>query len=380
MSDTSNATPRTRTDRRPAGPLALVKHLRGEGLTVIDAATHEPLGRIGDGRQPHALAVRPGGRWAYVPYMGSNALEILDCWTLSVADRVDEVGTAPVGAVLSRTGRYLFVSTYGGLPGDDRPGLAVFRTAGERIEPVAELPIGKAAGLAVDADNDVWVALRDDDELLRIGATPPFDVLDRFAVGAGPQDLAHEPTRGLLGANNADGDSVTVVDTLEATVLGTVPAPNPRGGTAVPGSDRWVVGDTEDDGLTVVDLESVRRGETDATATDRVSLGTPTAFPDVTPDGSLLAVDAYDDDRVAFLDPASLDVVARVETGSTPRHPRFSADGRVCYVPSVDADTVTVVDVDGVRAGDSNPIAATIDVPDGAAPAGCFRTDRGSYQ
>lgn len=347
---------------------------------MIDAATHEPLGRIGDGRQPHALAVRPGGRWAYVPYMGSNTLEILDCWTLSVADRVDEVGTAPVGAVLSRTGRYLFVSTYGGLPGDDRPGLAVFRTAGERIEPVAGLPVGKAAGLAVDAGNDVWVALRDDDELLRLGGTPPFDVLDRFAVGAGPQDLTHEPTRGLLGVNNADGDSVTVVDTRAAAVLGTVPAPNPRGGTAVPGSDRWVVGDTADDGLTVIDLEAVRRGETDATATDRVSLGTPTAFPDVTADGSLLAVDAYDDDRVAFLDPASLDVVARVETGSTPRHPRFSADGRVCYVPSVDADTVTVVDVDGVRVGDPDPIVATINVPDGAAPAGCFRTDRGRYQ
>ncbi|WP_226483311.1 hypothetical protein [Natrinema amylolyticum] len=380
MSDTSNTTARTRTDRRPAGPLALVKHLRGEGLTAIDAATHEPLERIGDGRQPHALAVRPGGRWAYVPYMGSNALEIVDLWTLSVADRVDEVGTAPVGAVLTRTGRYLFVSTYGGLPDDDQPGLAVFRTADERVDRVARLPVGKAAGLAVDADNDVWVALRDDDELLRIGGTPPFNVLDRFAVGAGPQDLAHEPTRGLLGVNNADGDSVTVVDTHAATVLGTVPAPNPRGGTAVPGSDRWIVGDTEGDGITVVDLEAVRRGDLESAVADRVPLGTPTAFPDVTPDGSLLAVDAYDDDRVAFLDPSSLGVVARVETGPTPRHPRFSADGRVCYVPSVDADTVTVVDVDDVRAGDPDPIAATIDVSEGAAPAGCFRTDRGRYQ
>ncbi|ELY89796.1 beta-propeller fold lactonase family protein [Natrinema altunense] len=363
--------------RRGAGPLALVKHLRGEGLTVIDAVAHEPLGRIGDGRQPHALAVRPGGRWAYVPYMASNELEIVDLWTLSVADRVDEVGTAPVGAVLSRTGRYLFVSTYGGLPGNDRPGLVVFRTAGERVEPIAQRPVGKAAGLAVDAANDVWVALRDGDELLRLGGTPPFDVLDRFAVGAGPQDLASEPSRGLLGVNNADGDSVTVVDTRAATVLGTVPAPNPRGGTAVPGSDRWVVGDTAGDGLTVIDLEAVRRGDGEGAVADRVALGTPTAFPDVTPDGAVLAVGAYDDDRVTFLDPSSLDVVARVETGPTPRHPRFSADGGVCYVPSVDADAVTVIDVDDVRSGDPDPIVTTIDVPEGAAPAGCFRTDRG---
>ncbi|ELY74539.1 beta-propeller fold lactonase family protein [Natrinema pallidum] len=363
--------------RRGPGPLALVKHLRGTGLTVIDAAAHEPLGRIGDGRQPHALAVRPGGRWAYVPYMASNALEIVDLWTLSVAGRVDEVGTAPVGAVLSRTGRYLFISTYGDLPGNDRPGLAVFRTAGERVELIAQRPVGKAAGLAVDAGNDVWVALRDDDELLRIDGTPPFNVLDRFAVGAGPQDLASESSRGLLGVNNADGDSVTVVDTRAATVLGTVPAPNPRGGTAVPGSDRWVVGDTAGDGLTVIDLGAVRRGDGEGAVADRVSLGTPTAFPDVTPDGAVLAVDAYDDDRVTFLDPSSLDVLERVETGATPRHPRFSADGGVCYVPSVDADAVTVIDVDDVRADEPDPIVTSIDVPEGAAPAGCFRTDRG---
>ncbi len=223
----------------------------------------------------------------------------------------------------------------------------------------------------------MWVALRDGDELLRLGGTPPFDILDRFAVGAGPQDLASEPSRGLLGVNNADGDSVTVVDTRAATVLGTVPAPNPRGGTAVPGSDRWVVGDTAGDGLTVIDLEAVRRGDGEGAVADRVALGTPTAFPDVTPDGAVLAVGAYDDDRVTFLDPSSLDVVARVETGPTPRHPRFSADGGVCYVPSVDADAVTVIDVDDVRSGDPDPIVTTIDVPEGAAPAGCFRTDRG---
>lgn len=370
----SHADAMATTDRRGPGPLALVKHLRGEGLTVIDAAAHEPLGRIGDGRQPHAVAVHPGGRWAYVPYMASNALEVLDLWTLSVADRVERVGTAPVGATLSRTGQYLFVSTYGGLPDDDRPGLTVFETAGDRLEKVAELPVGKGAGIAVDAGNDVWVALREADELLRLAGTPPFDELDRFAVAGGPQDLVFEPTAGLLAANNADGDSVTFVDALEGTVLGTAPAPNPRGGTAVPAVDRWVVGNTDGDGLTVLDADAIRRGDPGSAVVDHVPLGTPTAFPDAAPDGELLAVGAYEDDRVAFLDPASLEVLARVETGPTPRHPRFSPDGRVCYVPSVEADAVTVVDVAEIDGGE--PIVTRIDVPAGAAPAGCFRTDR----
>ncbi|WP_265111448.1 hypothetical protein [Halosolutus halophilus] len=371
--------------RRAPRPLALVKHLRGEGFTAIDAGRHEPLSRVGEGRQPHALAVHPGGRWAYVPYMASNALEVVDLRTLTVADRVEGVATAPVGAVLTRTGRYLFVSTYGGLPGNDRPGLAVFRTDDERVTPVAEVPIGKAAGLTVDARNDLWVALKDADEVIRVSGTPPFEERGRFEVAGGPQDLVYEPAYGLLGVNNVDAGSVTFVDVLEASVLGSVPAPNPRGGTAVPASDRWFVGNTDGDGVTAVDVDAVRRGDTDSTAIEHVPLGTATAFTDATPDGALVAVDAYDDDRVTFLEPAALEILARVETGPTPRHPRFSADGRVCYVPSVDDDAVTVVDVDAIRSNadaprfdpDHDPIVTSIDVPDGAGPAGCFRTDRG---
>ncbi|MBZ6493805.1 cytochrome D1 domain-containing protein [Natrinema longum] len=380
MSDTHTET--TATTRHARGPLALVKHLRGAGFTVIDADSHEPIGRVGEGRQPHALAAHPGGRWAYVPYMASNALEVVDLRTLSVADRVETVGTAPVGAVLTRTGRYLFVSTYGGLPGDDRPGLAVFRTDGEQVELVAELPTGKAAGLTVDVRNDVWVALKDADEVVRISGTPPFAERDRFAVAGGPQDLAYDPAYGLLGVNDVDAGSVTFVDALEASVLGSVPVPNPRGGTAVPASDRWFAGNTDGDGVTVVDVNAVRRDDTDSTAVEHVPLGTATAFTDATPDGALVAVDAYDDDRVTFLEPATLEIVARVETGPTPRHPQFSADGRVCYVPSVDGDAVTVIDVDAIRStGDSphDPIVTKIDLPDGAGPAGCFRTDRGRY-
>jgi DNA-binding beta-propeller fold protein YncE len=361
-----------------ARPLAFVKHLRGEGFTVIDAERHRLLGRVGEGRQPHALEARPGGRWAYVPYMASNALEVVDLRTLTVADRVESVGTAPVGAVLTRTGSHLFVSTYGGLPGSDRPGVAVLRTDDDRVEPVERLPVGKAAGLAVDVRNDVWIALKEADELVRVSGTPPFEERDRFAVAGGPQDLAYEPAYGLLGVNNADAGSVTFVDTLEATVLGSVPAPNPRGGTAVPAWDRWFVGDTDGDGVSAVDVDAVRRGETGPEALESVSLGTPTAFTDATADGELVVVDAYDDDRVAFLDPGTLEVVARVAIGSTPRHPRFSADGGTCYVPSVDDDAVTVVDVDAIR-DDRDPVVTEIDLPDGAGPAGCFRTDRGGY-
>lgn len=366
-----------------ATPLALVKHLRGEGLSVIDATRHETLARVGQGRQPHALAVHPSGRWGYVPYMGSNVLEVVDLWTLSVVDRLDRVGTAPVGAALSRTGNYLFVSSYGSLPDHDSPGLAVFETSPDGgLALVDQLRVGKAAGVVVDVRNDVWVALKDENEVVRMDATPPFAETDRFPVPGDPQDMAYAPAYGLLGVNNVSNGSVTFLDALAGDRLATVPAPNPRGGTAVPAADRWFVGDKEGDGVTAIDLRAVRSGagERIDDATERVTLGTPTAFTDVTPDGALLVIDAYEDDRVTFLDPADLDVVARVRTGSSPHHPRFSADGRVCYVPNMDDDSVTVLDTSTAR-DDSEGISKITDIamPEGSAPSSCFRTDRSEF-
>jgi protein NirF len=383
----------TTTDRtdKPAPvaePLAFVKHLRGEGFTVVDATSHESLARVGAGRQPNALAVHPGGRWGYVPYMGSNTLEVVDLWMLDVTARLhqDRIGTAPVGAALTRTGEHLFVSCYGSLPDDDSPGLAVFETTDRgSLTLVAGVPVGKAGGVVVDVRNDVWVALKDENEVVRLTGTPPFEEVDRFAVPGDPQDMAYAAAYGLLGVNNVDDGSVTFIDTLAGEPRGTVPAPNPRGGTAVPAADRWFVGDTEDDGVTAIDVTAVR-ADTDAEsdriadAAERVTLGTPTAFTDATPDGTLLAIDASEDDRVTFLDPATLDVVARVRTGEAPHHPRFSADGRVCYVPNTDADTLTVLDTRPLREGDGRaPVVATIDFPEGSGPSGCFRTDRREF-
>ncbi|WP_128903683.1 beta-propeller fold lactonase family protein [Halorubrum amylolyticum] len=363
----------------PRGPLAFVKRLRAPGFAVVDATTHEPVGRVGSGRQPHGLVRSPGGRYGYVPYMGSNELEVVDLRRLTVANRVETVGTAPVGAAATRGGRHLFVSTYGPLPSGDDPGVIVLRTDGEELAVAAERPVGKAAGIAADARDDVWVVAADADEVVRIDGSPPFEVRDRFSVAAGPRDLTYSPAYGLVGVNCVDGDRVTVVDALDGRVLGSVPAPNPRGGTVVPASDRWIVGDTEGDGVTAIDAAALRDGETGPAAVDRVSLGTPTAFTDATPDGRLVAVDAYADDRVAFLDPDALSVVDRVPVGETPRHPRFGADGRVCYVPSVDGDRVTVVETAAVGT-DGDPVVATVPFEEGVAPAGCFRTDRGEQR
>lgn len=366
-------TPADVTRRSPAGrgrSLALVKHLRSEGLTAIDAATHEPLGTVGEGRQPHAMAVHPAGRWAYVPYMASGTIDVIDLRGPSVTATVD-AGTAPIGAALTRGGRYLLVGTYGPMSGSTDPGLMVFETNAVtgRLALVDRFGLGPCAGITITATNDAWVALKEGNQVVHLSG-PPMSIRDRIDVPAGPQGVRYAPQYGLLGVDCVEADAVAFVDTTDGRIVDVVDAPNPRSGAVVPAHDRWFVSDLDGDGLTVVDLESVGAGAD----TERVPLGTPTAFTDAAPDGSLVVADASDDDRVTFLDPATLDVVARVRTGRTPHHAQFTADGRACYVPNTDDDTVSVLDTG--RPFDAIEPLAEITVSRGAAPSGCYLTDR----
>ena len=123
-----------------------------------------------------------------------------------------------------------------------------------------------------------------------------------------------------------------------------------------------------------------RGSNTLVAASERTTPGTPIAT-DVTPDGRLLAIDAYEDNRVTFLDLQSLDVVARAQTGASPHHPRFSADARVCYGPSLGGDTVAALETAPLQGnGGMAPVVTTTDFPEGTVPSGCFRTNRRGFQ
>ncbi|MDY6817404.1 MAG: hypothetical protein SVG88_01990 [Halobacteriales archaeon] len=351
-----------------------MKLLRGTGFLVIDSMTHERIGDAGTGRQPHAFVVDTDGGWGYVPYMASNTVQTIDLGTFSVVEETEAVGVAPVGAALTSDGRFLAVTSYGPLPGEDTPGVTIFETAADgTLTITAQLSIGKAAGIST-VGRDLWIALKDANSLLRV-VGPPYTVADSFELPGGPETVTYSSTLGVLGVTCADDDAVVFVDTNCRTILGTAEAPNPRGGTPIPSYDWWVVADTEDDGLTAIDI-GVDWGS-DSFPIERISLGTSTSFTDITPDGEYLVADANEGDRVTFFDAESLSILTRVQTDDRPHHPRFTPDGTACYVPNMGADTVTVLNTTTLP--DSPSILTTIAAPAGGAPSGCFFTQRRSH-
>lgn len=358
--------------------VGLVKNMRSKGFSVIDTTTYEYIGQIGEGKHPHALAISSG--FGYVPYMSSNFVEIIDLASLSVVGKIEEVGDAPVGASLTNDGRYLFVTSYAPIPGEKKPGVSVIDTKDNSITETVSL--GKSAGVVTDTSNDIWVTLKDDDEVVKISGEPPFEIIERFGLPSGPQDIimstdtSNQSQRGLLGVNSVEDDKVTFIENSE--ILSTVEAPNPRGGSFVEENERWFVSDTEGDGITVIDINQVRQGSSDPVL-KRVSTGSPSAFTDVTPDGSIVVIDAYNDDKITFLDTDTLEILDRVETGDNPHHPQFGPEGNICYVPNMEDETVSVVNVEKIYSGGSAEVVRHIEVPGGTGPSSFFQTQRRDF-
>ncbi len=78
----------------------------------------------------------------------------------------------------------------------------------------------------------------------------------------------------------------------------------------------------------------------------------------LSPDGSRLFVTLNGDDRVAEVNTANLQVIARVATGSQPRSMAISSDGQALYVVNYASNTVSIL-----RASDMS-IVRTFPVPD----------------
>jgi len=97
---------------RPSGlnyPVAIVANGSSGDLTVIDLRNFMESATIPVGRDPRAVAVHPGGSYAYVVLGGDNQLGVVDLAARTVVRRLP-VGTDPVAVAVSAEGRRIIVA------------------------------------------------------------------------------------------------------------------------------------------------------------------------------------------------------------------------------------------------------------------------------
>ena len=229
---------------------AYVTDARGDGITVIDCATHE-VSRIKAGSADLVAVNAVRGTVDFIGY--GTALRVL-------SERSNELREVHVGkhawgiAVNSATG-----VTYVCLIEDSEIVAVDGVSDSPEILPAGDIP----CAVAVDsASNVLYVAnYRGDSVTVLDGAKRR--VIATVPVGKHPEAVAIDPVRHLVFVANSSDASITVIDAKTNGVLLTLPGGKaPYALAVVPGSDRLYVANNDSDSpSTVVDLRPIGAGE-----------------------------------------------------------------------------------------------------------------------
>lgn len=357
----------------------IVKNAASDHFSVLDLSRGEVVGEVGDGRYPHTAVFNRDAGVAYLLYIASAHLEVVDLDRLETRQRIDRLGTMPVGSAFAPDEGLFFVGTGVGLPDGDDPGVLAFAVDDEgRLDPVGSRALSRCSGMGMGPEGRLCVGLKAAGEVAVLDADPALDAVARIPVGPEPHDLYPLSEEALVAVNNAGASRVSFVDPAAGAVRATATTgANPHGFAVGEGIDgRYaVVPARDDDRVAIVDLDAVAAGEADPT-THLVDVGTPTGFAATAPDGRHALVDAYEDDRVTVLDPAVGEVAGRVPVGGEPLHLVFGPDGDRCYVGNMERREVAVLDAAPLREGRPEAVRVVDRIGGlGEKPSGIFRPE-----
>jgi DNA-binding beta-propeller fold protein YncE len=370
---------REQTAKRPT----IVKNAASSYFTAVDLESGQVLEEVGSGQYPHTVLFHPDLPVAYLLYITSAHLEVLDLESLETIQRVEKVGTTPIGSALGSNAEYLFVGTAIDLPGTDDPGVLTLSIDDDdgTVEHAGQRTSSRCSGMRVGPDGDLYVAQKREQEVLALSADDELAVRDRVPTGEEPHDMYVLAEDGLLVVNNSGESSATFIDPESGTVRAEAETgQNPHGFAVADGPDyRYGLFPARDEErFAVVDLDAAAAGaETPTEAL--LNVGTTTGFADTTPDRRYAVIDSYDDPFVTILDLTDLTIEGQVEVGGEPLHVVFSEDGEECYIGNMERNELAVLDT--APLADDRPENVTVARRIrglGEKPSGIFRPEESS--
>lgn len=361
--------------RRPT----IVKNAASGHFSAVDLDAGEVLADLGDGRYPHTAVFHPDIPVAYLLYISSAHIEVVDLKRLETVQRIEHLGTMPVGSALGPAGEHFFVGTAVELPEADDPGaIALSIDIYGLLSRAGTRTLSRCAGMRTVPDGPLYVAQKYEGEVRVLDAEPGLAVRDSIQTGPEPHDMYVLADDDLLVVNNAGAASATFVDlTTHEVVCTAETGENPHGFAVADGPDtRYALFPArEDDRLAVVDLDAVLDGD-DSPTRALLDLGTSTGFADTTPDGRYAIVDSYDESYVTIVDLTDLSVANRVEIGGEPLHVVLEPDGSACYVGNMDRDEIAVLDTSPLKSRRPSDVTVRDRISGvGEKPSGIFRPE-----
>jgi DNA-binding beta-propeller fold protein YncE len=354
----------------------ILKNAGSSYFSAVDLESREVLARLGDGTYPHTAHFHPDMPLVYLLYISSAHLEVVDLRSYETVQRVDEVGTTPVGSTFVPDEDLLFVGTAVDLPESEEPGVLTFRVGEDgELESTGETPVGRCSGMRSGPDGRVYTGLKRSDEIAALTIEDEPVVENRFPTGEAPHDIYVLPEDGALVVNNSGEFSATFIDISDDEIICEAETGENPHGFAVADSAEYKYGlfpARDEKRVGIVDIEAAVAGEPDPTE-KLLDLGTTTGFAGATPDGRYAVFDSYDHEYVTIVDLEELSVDGQVEIGGEPLHVVFSDDGDRCYVGNMVENYVAILDTSPLgnqRPGDVEVIDRITGL--GEQPSGIF--------
>lgn len=166
----------------------------------------------------------------------------------------------------------------------------------------------------------------------------------QIEVGEHPAHVIADRDGKRAFVTNSEDGTVTVVDLVTASVVGTIPTGSfPHGMRMNPAGDEIYAANVESGSVSVLDPAGFKEIEQIAVGKAPVQVG-------FTPDGARLFVSLRDDDSVAVIDPVERSVLDRIAVGDGPIQVYATPDSAFVLVANQGteeepSDTVSVIEV-----------------------------------
>ncbi|SDC00696.1 serine/threonine protein kinase [Geodermatophilus telluris] len=243
---------------------------------------------------PGFLAVAPDGRYAYIAHRAQGVLSVLDLTSGTVSSQIRIDAGPPQFVTFSPDGSRAYVTVY-------------------------------------DDANTVHAVVFVD--------TTTNAVLQTVEVGLRPYAAATSPDGRLLYVPLHDEGRVEVVDTATGEAVDSYVVPENPHWIAVSADGRRAWAASHESGvLSVLDLADGGR------VVQEVPAGVAPHSVALSPDGSRVAVVAFDSSEAFLVDAATGAVLASGPVGTRPQDVTWAPDGRRFYTADVESDTMSVVD------------------------------------
>ena len=286
----------------PTGSFAYITNQGDNTVSVIDVTQNKVISTIQVGKAPVGVAVSAQLQRVFISNVESNNISVINTVNKTVIDSIALQG-APVGLAMAPNNRTLYVADWFS---DQIIAINTDDFSKRRALTVATAP----AGLVVSADSKtLFVAARDSNEIAIVD-TETFSISKRIASGKHPFGLSL--SNDILYSVNVYDNTVSAINTLTWQTTTIKVGEHPYCAVAGADSKMLYVSNTQDDTVSVIDLETLATIAT-------IDVG-------MTPEGisydkanNKVLVASWGENKVSVIDAISNKLIGHIKTGDKSR-------------------------------------------------------------